>query len=128
MENKPRRVRFEKFIDYIQKEYRQCVLNNKDYEILEKLSKEYSANEIKQALDYCKNQKTDSLVYLEKCLLNKYYEQDGIVDVPEWIQHPEICKSEPLSEEDKEWARGFYKKYCDTEKEYYERLKANGLE
>lgn len=36
-------------------------------------------------------------------------------------------KYEPLSEEDKEWARGFYKKYCETEKEYHEKLIRNGL-
>lgn len=37
-------------------------------------------------------------------------------------------KSKPLDEEDKEWWRCFYKKYCDTEEEYHERLVRNGLE
>lgn len=111
MEKKPRRVRFEKFVDYIQKEYRQCVLNSKDYEILEKLSKEYLAKEIKQALDYCKNQKTDSLVYLEKCLVNKYYEQEETIGIPKWIQHPEICKAEPLTKEEQKELEEILKKY-----------------
>lgn len=127
MEKQSRRVRFENFIDYIQKEYRQCVLNGKDYEILEKLSKEYSAQEIKLALDYCKKQKTDSLIYLEKCLINKYYEQEEKNNDPEWMQNPELCKSGPLDEKDKEWCRYFYKKYCDTEEEYQKRLLENGL-
>lgn len=35
---------------------------------------------------------------------------------------------EPLDEEEKEWARNFYKKYCDTEEEYKEKLKKIGLE
>ena len=33
-----------------------------------------------------------------------------------------------LDEEDKAFARGFYKRYCDTEEEYQERLKKYGLE
>ena len=37
-------------------------------------------------------------------------------------------KINELSEEDKEWARSYYKKYCDTEEEYHKRLRDNGLE
>ena len=39
----------------------------------------------------------------------------------------ESIKSEPLDEQDKEWCRRFYKKYCDTEEEYLRRLKENGV-
>lgn len=34
---------------------------------------------------------------------------------------------EEFTEEDKEWYRGFYKKYCDTEEEYHKKLIKNGL-
>lgn len=60
-------------------------------------------------------------------MIHKYYEQEESVGVPEWIQHSEICKAEPLDEADKEWCRGFYKKYCDNEEEYHRKLIKNGL-
>lgn len=46
-----------------------------------------------------------------------------ITQFSEW----ENLKKEPLDEEDKKYAREFYKKYCDTEEEYQERIERLGL-
>lgn len=40
----------------------------------------------------------------------------------------ENTTKEPLDDEDKEWARNYYKKYCDTEEEYQLRIKELKLE
>lgn len=118
-----RPVRFEDFINYIQENYR-ANLNSRDYEILEIIANNYASKEILKALKYCKEKKVDSLLYLQDALMKKYYQDEA--EVPNWFI--EEIKSESLSEEDKEWCRNFYKKYCDTEEEYQERLIRNGLE
>ena len=121
-----RRVRFDKFIDYIQENYR-TRLNSKDYEFLQEIADHYTADEIINAISYCKEKKSDSLIYLQDALKNKYYQQKAEKEYePSWL-NLEI-ESEELDEEDKEWARSYYKKYCDTEEEYHERLRENGLE
>lgn len=120
-----RRVRFDEFITYIQENYR-INLNSRDYEVLQTIADNYSAKEIMLAIDYCKQKKTDSLFYLQDALTKKYYQSEKQVDVPNWFE--DEIKTEPLSEDDKKWLRNFYKKYCDTEEEYYEELKINGLE
>lgn len=121
-----RRVRFDKFIDYIQENYRMH-LNPKDYEFLQEIADNYTADEIMNAITYCKEKKSDSLIYLQDALKNKYYQQEKTIsEEPKWFK--EELKAEPLDEEDKERARAYYKKYCDTEEEYHERLRENGLE
>ena len=120
-----RRVRFDKFIIYIQENYR-INLNSQDYEILQEIADNYSPKEIMLAIEYCKQKKTDSLFYLQKTLIKKYYQNEKQVELPNWLENE--MKSEPLDEEDKKWLRNFYKKYCDTEKDYYEKLRINGLE
>ncbi len=120
-----RSVNLNKFITYVETNYR-TNLNSMDYEILKEIAKEYPAQEIKLALDYCKGKKTNSLIYLQDALNKKYYQNEQVGIVPSWID--EELKAEPLDEEDKEWCRKFYKKYCDNEEEYHKRLKDNGLE
>ena len=124
IETTTRRVNFEKFIDYVQENYR-IKLNDIDYEILHEIANTYSREEIKLALDYCKEKKTDSLIYLQQALKQKYYQNEKISIVPKWLDME--IKAEPLTEEDKEWVRYFYKKYCDTEEEYKQRLIENDL-
>ena len=64
---------------------------------------------------------------MQDALKNKYYQQKAEKEYePSWL-NLEI-ESEELDEEDKERARAYYKKYCDTEEEYHERLRDNGLE
>lgn len=121
-----RRVRFDKFIDYIQENYR-TRLNSKDYEFLQEIADNYTAEEIINAITYCKEKKSDSLIYLQDALKNKYYQQKVEKEYePNWL-NLEI-EQEELSEEDKEWARSYYKKYCDSEEEYHKRLKETRLE
>ncbi len=127
MEKKLHQIQFDLGVDYIQREYRKSIFYPKDYETLEKIFNKYSAQEIVQAIQYCKKQNTDSLIYLEKCLFNKYYESVKSSKVPEWIQNPELCKQSFLNEADKEWARKFYKKYCETADEYEKKIMRNGL-
>ena len=62
-----RRVRFDKFIDYIQENYR-TRLNSKDYEFLQEIADHYTADEIINAISYCKEKKSDSLIYLQQIL------------------------------------------------------------
>lgn len=126
MSQEPRRVRFDDFIDYIQKNYRMH-LNSKDYEMLQAIADTYNADEIMKAIEYSKNRGSDSLIYLQDTLRNKYYQsQKEEEKIPKWLKE-EVIK-EPLDEKDKEWARNFYKKYCETEKEYQEKIKNLGLE
>lgn len=121
-----RRVRFDKFIDYIQDNYR-TRLNPKDYEFLQEIADNYTAEEIMNAITYCKEKKSDSLIYLQNTLKNKYYQQEKIMsEEPKWFK--EELKAEPLDDEDKEWARTYYKKWCDNEEDYHKKLKANGWE
>ena len=102
-------------------------LNAKDYEFLQEIADNYTAEEIINAITYCKEKKSDSLIYLQDALKNKYYQQKAEKEYePSWL-NLEI-ESEELDEEDKERARAYYKKYCDTEEEYHERLRENGLE
>ena len=121
-----RRVRFDKFIDYIQENYRMH-LNAKAYEFLQEIADNYTAEEIINAITYCKEKKSDSLIYLQDALKNKYYQQEIKKDhEPSWL-NLEI-ESEELDEKDKKYARSYYKKYCDSEEEYHKRLKENRLE
>lgn len=125
IEVEARRVNFDKLTEYIQKNYRSN-LNERDYEILQAITNTYSNNEIKLAIAYCENNATDSLMYLQKCLKQGYYKKITGDNPPSWFE--EDLKPEPLDKEDKEWMRNFYKKYCRTEEQYYQRLKENGLE
>lgn len=124
MANEPRRTYFDSFKKYIVNNYRSN-LNDRDEELLQVIADDYSVKEIKQAVAYCKSEKTDSLVYLQKALAEKYYQNTKVGIEPKWLNQE--FKSEPLDEEDKEWCRKFYKKYCDSEEEYQKRLKDNGL-
>jgi len=64
----------------------------------------------------------------------KYF--PNIAEIREQVPHNmelkmnswEDLNHEPLDENDKEWCRNFYKKYCDNEEEYRERLVRNGLD
>lgn len=119
------RARFDKLVIYIQKNYR-AQMNGKDYEFLKEIADNYSSEEIFKAIEYSK-QKSDSLVFLQKVLKFKYYQKATEEAIePEWFN--EKIEQEELSEEDKEWARSYYKKYCGSEEEYHKRLKENGLE
>jgi hypothetical protein len=124
LETKTRRVRLQDFINYVEANYRKCTLNEKDYEIIKAIADNYSAKDIKLALDYCIEQGTDSLIYLKKTLDNKYYADTKKI-IPTWMD--EKLESEPIDEEDKEWCRGFYEKYCQSEEEYLRRIKEEGL-
>ena len=120
MSQGPRRVRFDDFIDYIQKNYRMH-LNSKDYEMLKAIADTYNSEEIMKAIEYSKNRGSDSLIYLQDALRDKYYQSQAKDEKkPEWLDKE--VKKEPLDEEDKKYAREFYKKYCDTEEEYQERI------
>lgn len=119
------RARFDKLVIYIQKNYR-AQMNGKDYEFLQEIVDNYSSEEIFKAIEYSK-QKSDSLVFLQKVLKFKYYQKAKEEAIePEWFN--EKIEREELSEKDKKYARSYYKKYCDTEEEYHERLRDNGLE
>lgn len=121
-EGKSRRVRFDDFIDYIQKNYR-MYLNSKDYEFLQEISENYFADEIMNAIDYCKKKKSDSLIYLRDALSNKYYEEQGSKKIePRWLNQ-EIVPELKLTKKDKVFVKYFYHKYCDTEEEYQEKIK-----
>jgi len=126
MSQEPRRVRFEKFVEYIQENYRMHV-NSKDYEMLETIAKDYSAEEIMKAIEYSKSRGSDSLIYLQKVLKNKYYQvQKEEEKTPEWLDTEIKC--ELIDEEDKEWARNYYYKYCDSNEEAEENIKKLNLE
>ena len=121
MSQGPRHVRFGDFIDYIQKNYRMH-LNSRDYEMLETIANNYNSEEIMKAIEYSKSRGSDSLKYLQDALREKYYQSQKVEEKgPEWLEKE--VKKEPLDEEEKEWARNFYKKYCDTEEEYKEKIK-----
>ncbi len=126
MSQGPRRVRFDKFVDYIQKNYRMH-LNSRDYEMLQAIADDYNADEIMKAIEYSKNRGSDSLIYLQDALKNKYYQSQKEEEKgPDWLEKE--VKKEPLDEEECEWARSFYYKYCDSKEEVEKRIEELGLE
>jgi len=125
MSREPRRVRFDDFIDYIQKNYRMH-LNSKDYEMLETIADAYNAEDIMKAIEYSKNRGSDSLIYLQDALKNKYYQDKKQEEKgPEWLDNK--VQKEPLDEEDKEWVRNYYYKYCDSKEEAEKLINAFNL-
>lgn len=118
-------INITKFINYIQTTYRTRI-SAIEYEKLMNIAKEYDREELLQAVDYCKNKGTDSINYLEKTLANKYYKSNLGIELPKWCDEELIAQ--PLDEEEKEWARNFYYKYCDSVEEAEARIKENCLE
>ena len=113
-------------LKYIQENYRHVLLKE-DFKIINSINDNFSNSEIIKGIEYCLSRKTNSLKYLEKTLKNKYYET--VEPLPSWLN--ETTVSEPLTEDDTEWAnwsRDFYYKFCDTKEEAEKRIRENGLE
>lgn len=123
--NETRRVNLNRLIDYVQENYRKLT-GGRDYELLQTIADTYPAEEIKQALDYCKEKKTDSLIYLQDALRHKYYLSKPKPNEPSWLN--ETFEKEPLDEKDIAYFKEHFKQFCDTEEEYQELLKRNGWE
>ena len=83
--------------------------------------KEFGASEIAKALSTKGNYRMNNLDEIEEYCVDLAREE-------RWRQEIEKNRNASLTEKDKEWARSYYKKYCDTEEEYHKRLKENGLE
>lgn len=81
--------------------------------------KKYSSEIIAKALTHHGNYRMNNLKEIEDYC-------SGLQRDKKWHDELEKGKEDPLSEEDKEWARNFYKKYC--EEEYQEKIKKLGLE
>lgn len=92
-------VNLEKFIDYIQKNYRSSLVPV-DYEIITEIADNYPREEIIKAMNYCKSKKSNSLMYLKDALSKKYYEDLDNSIVPDWMNKD--LKAEPLSDEEKQ--------------------------
>lgn len=86
------------------------------YSMLKDLSDEDFKQTLKNVYNHCKY--FPNIAEIREQVPNK---QDAI------LSNFQNVKYEPLDEEDKEWCRKFYKKYCDSEEEYQKRLKDNGL-
>lgn len=114
-------------IEYIEQNFRKT-LYRMDFEILENISKQnYTELQIKQAVDYCKEQNVDSLRYLYKVLINMK-QNETTISKNKWLDDENI-KSEPLDKEDKKWAREFYYQFCDSKEEAMKKIiKLNLLE
>ncbi len=110
METKQRRVNLNKLITYIEKNYR-TNLNERDYEFIKTIADSYLSKEIKLAIDYCKNKKTDSLVYLQDALAKKYYINKKQETVPNWISNSELCVSDPMTKQEEKELENILKKY-----------------
>lgn len=120
-----RRVRFGEFVDYIQKNYRMN-LNSIDYELLTKIADDHSANEIMQAITYCKKKGQDSLVYLQKALVGKYYQENNSNSIPGWMN--ENIEKQPLDDSDIEYFQDFYQRYCGDEEILKEKIQEMTIE
>ena len=81
----------------------------------------FKASIIAKALITNGSYRMNNLKEIEECCSDLAREE-------RWNREIEKNKDEQLSEEDKERARAYYKKYCDTEEEYHERLRENRLE
>lgn len=81
----------------------------------------FKASIIAKALTTNGNYRMNNLKEIEECCSDLAREE-------RWNREIEKNKDEQLSEEDKEYARSYYKKYCDSEEEYHKKLKENGLE
>ena len=81
------------------------------YSVLKQYSKEIFAKALSR---HGKFRMNNLLEIQEEC---KFLLQEIILEENSKI------KPESLDDEDKEWARNFYKRYCDSEEEYYKKIK-----
>lgn len=110
MKNEERTINFEKFIDYVQNNYRQK-LNDIDYELLNEIANNYNKRDIFDALKYCKK-RSNSLLYLIDALENEYYKESKSENlIPSWFE--EDLKPEPLDDEDIKWLEDFHKRHSN---------------
>lgn len=119
-------INLDMFINYVQENFRKN-LYPMDYEILHNIAKENKKEDIINAINYCREKKIDSVKYLQRVLANKSYEEDKeVLDNPKWLNEEII--TEPLSKEDRQFARDYYYQFCDSEEEAEKRIKELGLE
>ena len=93
-------MNIDSLIDYVEQNFR-TTLYGIDYEILESISKSnYSESQIKEAVNRCKENNTDSIKYLQKVLINM--KQNNIsIQKPSWMDtniKAEKCSDEELQE------------------------------
>lgn len=119
-------INLDMFINYVQENFRKN-LYPMDYEILQNIANENKKEDIIKAINYCKEKKIDSIKYLQRVLTNKFYEEEKeILDNPKWLTEEII--TEPLSKEDRQFARDYYYQFCDSKEEAEKRIKELGLE
>lgn len=119
-------INLDMFINYVQENFRKN-LYPMDYEILHNIAKENKKEDIINAINYCREKKIDSVKYLQRVLANKSYEEDKeVLDNPKWLNEEII--TEPLSKEDRQFARDYYYQFCDSEEEAEKRIKELGME
>ena len=120
-----------------------CVIKKtifkKYWEILKRNKNDKTHTEEDMAIYYSLFKDVEDQTFIEavkEALLNVPY-FPRVDELNECIQHTQQkdktekwkeIKVELLTKEDKEWCKNFYKKYCDNEKEYHERLVKNNLE
>lgn len=120
-----------------------CVIKKtifkKYWEILKRNKNDKTHTEEDMAIYYSLFKDVEDQIFIEavkEVLLNVPY-FPRVDELNECIQHTQQkdktekwkeIKVELLTKEDKEWCKNFYKKYCDSEEEYHERLVKNNLE
>lgn len=114
-------MNIDNLINYVEKNFRKT-LYRIDFEILEDISKQnFSEEQIKNAVEICKQNNTDSVRYLQKVLQNTKQEAKT-----EWLDTE--TNKQPLDAEDKKIAREFYYQFCDSKEEAEKRIKELNLE
>jgi len=114
-------MNIDNLINYVEKNFRKTFYRN-DYEILEYISKQnFSESEIKNAVEICKQNNTDSIRYLQRVLQNQKKETKT-----EWLDI-EVPKK-LIDAEDRQLAREFYYQFCDSKEEAEKRIKELNLE
>lgn len=96
------------------------ILNPYDYEIIEKYiyPKKHSEKQLNEAIEISKSKCTDNLKYLVSVLNNMPKDTMEV-----WQEKLESTKNDKLSKEDHEYAVDFYRRYCDTEEEFRQKIK-----
>ena len=87
-----------KLIEYIEQNFRKT-LYRIDYEILDDISKQnFSEEQIKNAVEICKQNNTDSVKYLQRVIQNTKTEE---TKKPSWYEIQDEIKAVPLSAEER---------------------------
>lgn len=112
-------MNIQKLVDTIQANYR-TILNSYDYEIIEKfiLPKNYTEKKLNEAINIAKSQCKDSLKYLVAVLNNMPKDP-----MEAWQEKLNCTNKEIFNQKDYEFAIEYYKKYCDSEEEYKNKIK-----